>query len=467
MKSLRRQLTRELLLALALLLGAALLLIYGVMWVQLNRAFNSALEARALGISALVEQENGRVQVDFSEKLLRGFNIERARRYFELRDTRGALIARSPSLQGNRMNPPPGPATETPVYWDLTLPNGRDGRAVRFLFRPKSASEHPASGPAMAELIVAVDREDLDEDLGGLFFAVAGCGGLIFLVVLFVVPRVLRRGLAPVDRLGEQVMRIDAGSLSGRLEADSLPGELQPITGRLNDLLARLETSFERERRFSADLAHELRTPLAELRSLAECALKWPESRDPATDRDTLAIALQMEALVTRLLTLARGERGQLAVRLEAVELAPFVAATWQPFAARAAARGLRLQLAVAPGATAADPVLLRSILANLFDNAVDYTPAGGEITVVSDAAGGLRLANPAGDLTAEDAARLFDRFWRKEAARTGGEHAGLGLSLARSFAAAMGWRLSAAIEAGQLVFLLGPFPAGAGGGTL
>jgi two-component system sensor histidine kinase QseC len=461
MKSLRRQLTRELLLALALLLGAALLLIYGVMWVQLNRAFNSALEARALGISALVEQEAGRVQVDFSEKLLRGFNTEKARRYFELRDPRGALIARSPSLQDKRMNPPPGPATETPVYWDLALPNGRDGRAVRFLFQPKSASERPAGGRVVAELIVAVDREDLDENLGGLFFAVAGCGGLVFLAVLWVVPRVLRRGLAPVDRLGEQVTRIDAGSLSGRLEAESLPVELRPITGRLNDLLARLETSFERERRFSADLAHELRTPLAELRSLAECALKWPEARDPATDRDTLAIALQMEALVTRLLTLARGERGQVAAQPEPVELAPFVAAAWQPFAARAAARALRVRLAVAPGAAAADPVLLRSILANLFDNAVDYTPAGGEISVTGEAAGGLRLANPAGNLTTEDAARLFDRFWRKEAARSGGEHAGLGLSLARTFAAAMGWRLSAALEGSELVFRLAPARAG------
>ena len=462
MKSLRRQLTRELLLALALLLGAALLAIYGVMWVQLNHAFNSALEARALGVSALVEQENGRVEVDFSEKILRGFNVEKARRYFELRDTRGALIARSPSLQQNRMNPPPGPATETPVYWDLALPNGRDGRAVRFLFRPKSAGAPPAGPPVAAELIVAVDREDLDENLGGLFFAVAGCGGLIFLVVLFVVPRVLRRGLAPVDRLGEQVRRIDAGSLSGRLATEALPVELQPITGRLNELLARLETSFERERRFSADLAHELRTPLAELRSLAECALKWPEARDPAIDRDTLAIALQMEVLVTRLLTLARGERGQLAAQVEAVELAPFVAATWQPFAARAAARSLSVQWAIAPGSVAADPALLRSILANLFDNAVDYTPAGGEITVAGDAAGGLRLANPAGNLTAEDAARLFERFWRKEAARSGGEHAGLGLSLARIFAAAMGWRLSATLEAGQLVFRLGPAPTGA-----
>lgn len=460
MKSLRRQLTRELLLALALLLGAALLLIYGFMWWQLNRAFNSALEARALGISGLVELEDGHLKIDPSEKLLRGFTSEKARRYFELRDTHGVLIARSASLTDRHLESPPGPATEKSVYWDLTLPNGRDGRAVRFLFQPKPANESAASVPINVDLIVAVDREDLDENLGGLFFAVAGCGGLLFLVVLFVVPRVLRRGLAPVDRLAEQVTRIDAGTLGERFATGSLPDELRPITERLNDLLARLETSFERERRFSADLAHELRTPLAELRSLAECALKWPEAREPGADRDVLAIALQMEALVTRLLTLVRGERGQLAVQSEPVDLAAIVTAAWRPFATRAVARGLRVEITAAPAASPADPVLLHSILNNLFDNAVDYTPQGGEIAV-GVTREGICVANTAGVLVSDDVARLFERFWRKEAARSGGEHVGLGLSLARAFAAAMDWRLEAALESDRLVFRLTPAPAG------
>ena len=95
--------------------------------------------------------------------------------------------------------------------------------------------------------------------------------------------------------------------------------------------------------------------------------------------------------------------------------------------------------------------------MANLFDNAVDYTPGGGEIRVARSAAGGLHIANEAGSLRAEDVPRLFDRFWRKEAARTGGEHTGLGLNLARAFATAMGWRLTAALDSGRLVFTLEP----------
>ncbi len=456
MKSLRRQLTRELLVSLALLLGLALLALYGAIWVELNRAFNSTLEARALGISALVEQENGRLKVDFSERILRGFTGgKKARYYFELRDHAGNLVTRSISLGQDRLEVPAGPVDESPDFWNLTLPNGRDGRGVRFLFRPKADSGKVVTA-VTAALVVAVDCEDLDEVLGGLFAAVAGIGLLLLAAVFFVVPRVLRRGLGPVSELGDQAARIDADSLTSRFDAAGLPVELRPIGERLNDLLARLETSFDRERRFSADLAHELRTPLAELRSLAECALKWPDTRDAATDRDTLAIALQMEALVTRLLTLARGERGQLATNAEAVELAAFVAAAWQPFAARATGRSLRINLQVPAGTVAADPVLLRSILANLFDNAVDYAPAGAEISVTGEG-GGLCVANPAGNLAAGDVTRLFERFWRKEEARSGGQHAGLGLSLARVFATAMGWRLAAVLTDGQLAFHLVP----------
>jgi len=89
----------------------------------------------------------------------------------------------------------------------------------------------------------------------------------------------------------------------------------------LNDLLERIGASFERERRFSADLAHELRTPLAELRSQAELALKWPDARATNADADTLAISLRMEHLVTRLLAIARAEAGHAGAACERLDI--------------------------------------------------------------------------------------------------------------------------------------------------
>ena len=410
----------------------------------------------------MIEYREDRVQFDFSPEFLRGFGSEKPRNYFEVWDAEGRQLARSPSLRFADLTRAAGDKPGSAKFWNLKLPNGRPGRAVGHAFVPEAPDgvKLPNAAPRV-QLVVAGDREDLDETLAGLAAAVAGCGALLFVAVWFVVPRVLRRGLAPLERLGAEVARIDSDSLAAGLSVAELPAELRPIGDRLNDLLARLAGAFERERRFSADVAHELRTPLAELRTLAECALKWPDTRDAATDREVLAIAAQMESLVARMLTLARGERGQLEVKLVPLDLAPLVTEAWRTFGDAANARGVEATFAVAPAEVRADAVLLRSIVANLFDNAVAYTPAGTALRVTGETAAGggycLRFANLAGELTAEDVARLFERFWRKEAARTGaGEHLGLGLSLSRMFALAMGWRLSAGLAAnGWLVITL------------
>jgi two-component system sensor histidine kinase QseC len=270
---------------------------------------------------------------------------------------------------------------------------------------------------------------------------------------------VLRRGLAPLETLAHQASAITSASLSTRFAATGLPGELTPITTRLNELLARLESSFERERQFSSDLAHELRTPIAELRSVAEVALKWPDARPAETDRETLAIASQLDGIVGRLLALLRSERGQLPVEWQDIYLEAEIERACHAVTARAEMRRVRIERPVGQLQIAhVDVVLLRSILANLLDNAVDYSPEGGTVGIECASTGDtfwLRVSNDAGDLRAEDVPRLFDRFWRGSASRSDHEHSGLGLSLARAFAEAIGCSLIATLETGRITLEL------------
>ena len=204
-----------------------------------------------------------------------------------------------------------------------------------------------------------------------------------------------------MDQLAEQASRIDAESLSIRFETQLLPTELNPIGSRLNDLLERLEQAFDRERQFSGDLAHELRTPIAELRSLAELGLQWPQTRGAESDRDALAIAQQMEHIVTRLLALLRSENKQLIIQRETVHLAPLIQSVWSSFTAKAAEKELEVTCTVADDAVIqSDLVLLHSILSNLFDNAVEYTPQGGVVRIESEADSErffVRVVNTAG----------------------------------------------------------------------
>ncbi|SDR69719.1 ATP-binding protein [Opitutus sp. GAS368] len=460
MNSIRRRLTRRLLRVTLSLLGLGLgALLVAACYAVIDQ-FDVALRAKALAISTTTLATPEGIRFVFSDRFLRGFDDDSDRDYFQIwRLDTGATIARSESLRnGELVRPSVRPKKMTLAL--ASLPSGRAGRVLTTSFKPKPLAGLPKDAPVPELLlVVASDCEDLEETLLLLTGLAVGCALLLVGATLWVVPQVLRSELQPLDRLGEQVMRIDAGSLSTRLPADGLPDELRPIAGRLNELLARLEQSFERERRFSADLAHELRTPLAELRSMTECALKWPESRDPATDAETLAISRQMERMVDYMLALTRGEQGNLAVKPEAVAVDRLVRDVWAEFAGRATGNGLQAVLAVAPVTVSADAVLLRAILTNLCDNAVDYTPRGGQVTIsVEPAPAGavVRIANPANDLEPEDVSKLFDRFWRKEAARTGGAHLGLGLSLSRAFAGAMGWTLTAAFDGQrQLVFTL------------
>ena len=302
-----------------------------------------------------------------------------------------------------------------------------------------------------AILAVATDRRELDKSIAALAVVLTVSGILMLALTAVMLPWLLRRELAPLDWLGSQAQSISAETLSQRFPSNEIPGELLPITARLNDLLQRLQTSFERERQYSNDLAHEFRTPLAELRSLAELSLKWPDTRNADSDRNVLAIALQMEGIINRLLALARGDLGQMAVATTTIDLASLMRAVCQPLEARAAGRKVSLQVKVPPGLEIeTDEVLARSILANLIENAVDYSPPGATVQVKSDLRNGeftLQVINPVTDLWPDDLPHLFERFWRKDTARSESAHSGLGLPLARAFATSLGYTLNATLN--------------------
>lgn len=456
MTTIRQQLTRHLLLAVGLLIAAGGLAVYLCARGALRAQFDATLRARAQSIIALTEVKKNRVVVDFPDGQTTGFETG-GLGFFELWQTDGSSVERSPSLRDSHLPLRHG-TLEAPEFWDVLLPGGQAGRAIGVKFRP------PESDDARAEaiLVVAAPRRELDRTLATLGLILGASGLLLLGGTAWVVPRVLRRGLQPLQRLADEAARIDAATLSARFPTADLPGELAPITARLNELLARLEESFERGRRFSSDVAHEFRTPIAELRSLAELAIKLPDARSAAADQEVLSIALHLESILTRLLALARGERGELAAHRERVDVRHLVEGVCRRFQDKAAGRRLVLNCRLPVNAIAeTDAVLLRSILTNLLDNAVEYSPRDHAIDVEVNTAHGqltLRVVNDVEHLDERDLPRLFERFWRKDAARASNGHTGLGLPLARAFARALGCELTASFAApARLALTLAP----------
>jgi two-component system sensor histidine kinase QseC len=454
MKTIRQQLIRKLLVGFALLLALGGAATYFSTREALLEDFDDTLRTRAMAITTLVEHRRPKLKVEVPDRLMHGSEEGDSPVFFELWDTNKTSLERSESLGESHLPFPTGTFQE-PEFWNMKLPDGFGGRAVGFAFAPAEdadeGEEGRAAGSGKLLIVVASHRHELDETLATLALVLTGSGSLVLVATALIVPRVLRRELSPLNQLADQASRITADSLAHRFATDGLPGELTPISGRLNDLLARLERAFERERRFSADLAHELRTPIAELRSFAELALKWPATRTAQTDREVLAIAIQMERLVTSLLALLRSERELLPVAKERVPLARLLESVWKTFAEKAAAKQLTCSRHIPDQAIIeTDPALLRAILTNLADNAVEYTPHGGRVRIEGGFETGklsLRVTNTVEQLTPEDVTHLFDRFWRKEAARSNNEHSGLGLSLSRAFAQALGFELTATLD--------------------
>ncbi|GAA5126240.1 sensor histidine kinase N-terminal domain-containing protein [Luteolibacter yonseiensis] len=456
MKSIRHQLTRQLVAGTLVIAGCGGAATYLTMRAAVLNQFDEALLGKARAISALTQQGRGgkpRLELDDVRSL--GFTESGSEDFFQLRLLDGKSVARFPAFVSL---PRPENSTDSPVFQNIELPGDIDGRAVSFAFTPDREDDDDNDGdekrrrkPVAATIVVASSRHSLDTTLH-MMLAALGMGTTVLLASAWIiVPRVLRRGMLPLDEFASRVSGINTDSLSTRLPETGTPSEIAPIARCLNDLLIRIGASFERERRFSADLAHELRTPLAELRSQAELSLKWPDTRAAGADADTLAIALRMEHLVTRLLALARAEGGHSGMVREKVPIQSAVLTAWRPFANQADAKGLRVTFNLPSDQTIeSDPALLREILSNLFSNAVDYTPADGEVDVAGSPASSpfrLTVSNTVQDLDSKDVENMFDRFWRKEASRSDDEHAGLGLALARGYAQALGLDLGAGLD--------------------
>jgi signal transduction histidine kinase len=455
MRSIRRQLTVTMLRGFGWLLVLSSIAIYFFTRVALVNEFDAGLRAQALAIVSMTEQGHDGIQVEVPEVSSGGTATDVAPRFYEVWQASGESRARSPSLENAHLTCFFG--RRGPVFSDVDLPGGHAGRAIGLKFTPKAEDEDakPAA-PVEAIIVVAADRANLDRTLRTLAAVLVAAGILTVAITVPLVRTALRRGHAPLELLASQAAAITADSLQSRFPVDSMPEELLPIATRLNDLLGRLETSFERERRFSADLAHELRTPLAELRSHAEVELEWPEVGGAEKHRETLNIALQMEAMVTRLLQMTRCEEGGMSIKLEAVALAPLIDEVWRPLAASAKEKQLAFEFIVPNDAVIqTDRTLFRSILVNLLSNAVQYTPPNGRGVVHWDSdAGELTISNTASDLNAADLPHLFERLWRKDKSRTGQDHCGLGLALSRAFAHSLGFSLDAGLPDGRTLVM-------------
>lgn len=457
MKSIRSALLVRLLVAMALTFAIGGAGIYSIVRAGMMASVDEQLTLASAGARELLSAERRTVRPTKQGRAAKRwiqFEQEENGFYFQAWNREGKPVARSASL-GDISLPRPGPHTTVERPFTLALGDGRRVRALSFQVNQQTKrSPGTSGGDDMPSLVViARDLEETDHTLSLLLGGIAASGLVVAVGGVLLVTKGLRKGLAPLDRLGEQAATIHVESLASRFDDRQFPEELLPIIQRLNDLMARLERGFERERQFSADLAHEMRTPIAELRAMAETALRWPEQTSSADFSGILETTHIMQTMVEKLLALARWERQTDIVATEPVALAELLDECWAPHEKLAASRQLILRRDVPDDLIwQSDPAILRHIFDNLLANAAEYSAPSGTIHISADDMS-LHVANSTRNLGERDVSRLFERCWRRDPSRSGSSHFGLGLPLARACAEVLGMTLSATLDHDILTF--------------
>ena len=294
--------------------------------------------------------------------------------------------------------------------------------------------------------------------------------GVVAASISLVVARLLARGMTqPLRDMAAAARRMEVGDYSVRVETKSRDevGELATAFNRMSEELEHLEQS---RRDLVANVSHELKTPIAAIRAHLENLLDGVEQPDPATLGVMLAQVERLGRLVDQLLDLSRLESGEVPLRIEALPLQPLVDDLISEIDVALPGRGVRVRNDVPADlpALSADRERVHQVLFNLVDNAVRFTPVGGSVTISARRRNGsveVAVADTGAGIEAEHLPRLFERFYRADAARTRGEGGtGIGLAIARSVVEAHGGRISAESEPGRGSVFTFDLPAADGG---
>src|SRR6201996_2160963 len=406
-----------------------------------NGPFARALETDAYVLARQIHPVNGVAELSLpaaTRDFLSADNVDKV--FYQVLGTRGELVSgdRDMPLPHEEDAPPPGLVE----FRDDVL----HGNDIRVAYTTVEFPHTPGALPVLVQVGETLDkRSQLANDIiKGVILPQFVILPLAIVLVWFG----LSRGLAPLHALQAHIRARRPDDLSP-LEARRAPPEIEPLVTSFNDLLTRLEQNMELQKRFIADAAHQMKTPLAGLRTQAELALRQDVSAEVHRSLEQIATSSEQAArLVTQLLALARAENrlsGQIFAPVEITEVARNAVRDWVQ-AALAKQMDLGYEGPDEAGEIDGSLLMLREMLSNLIDNAIRYTPAGGRITVRvrPDAAARevhLEVEDTGLGIPAAERARVVERFYRILGRE--GDGSGLGLAIVREIVTMHGGTLT------------------------
>ena len=295
---------------------------------------------------------------------------------------------------------------------------------------------------------IASELKDLRDT--ALFLTIIG--SMILLVGLVGGWWFVSRALKPIESISATAVKIAAGDLSQRINVAEADSELGQLAAVLNSTFARLETAFAQQKQFASDAAHELRTPVSVILTQTQTALT--RERDAAGYKQTVEAcqraAQRMRKLIESLLALARFDAGQEILNRWPFDFSKTLADCAELVQPLAAERGVKISVAAGPLEITGDPEQLGQVVTNLLTNAIQYNQPDGAVQLTLSSQSGLAvltIADTGQGMAAENLPRVFGRFFRADASRTGAGNAGLGLAISKAIVEAHGGTIEVASE--------------------
>jgi heavy metal sensor kinase len=447
-RSIRLRLTFWYVLVLAIILAAFSTGIYLTLGHSLYANLDDSVEARTNDLLGLVEYEGGRPTLSAN---VAGSGPELGEQFVRVYDDAG-LVTIDTSAEAGSV---PGDAQVVQrvlAGQTSTITLKADGESFRVRIVPIEKD-----GQITGALEVGRATGDVTDTLRTLLLVLAIAYPITLATASFGGVFLAGRALSPIDRITRLARRISAEDLGQRLDLRLPDDEVGRLARTFDEMIARLDEAFRRQRQFTADASHELRTPMTVIKGQIDVALQ--RERDPQAYRRVLQAVNEevdrMIRLVGSLLTLARADAGQIPIILETVSLPDVVGAAVEQVRPLASRRRVDLQISPShPVTLRADDDLILQLLLNLMDNAIKYTAAGGQVTVGWNANGRdveLWVRDTGSGIASEHLPHLFDRFYRVDKARSRAEGGtGLGLSICRWIAEAHGGSISVESTLGQ-----------------
>jgi len=427
----------------ALILGTFAATVYFYCRKVFYDSLDFALEANAESLATLVEKEDvgEHPELEFADEVMRRFSRKKRPDLFAVIINDGQLLEKSKSLE---KIPPFVHHSDNKKRFQNFRNRGRHYRGV-VLSLSRKMEKNP-DRTFQVRVFFASSTHPLGEELEDIAEFIAWFYSVGLLISFLLAGLISWRGLAPLRRLALETGKIRAESLDRRLSSRQLPRDLVPLAGAVNNLLERLETAFERERQFSSDAAHELRTPVTTLKSGIQAALLAPpDSRaDRRVLRDLLVDVERLEGLCDSLLLMARETANGNTPELAVTEWIEEIRNTMEGLEALAEENGSRI-VGKFPDQIPeglfmkTDASCTRRIAMNLIHNAIAHCGKGTTVRVEVDSgeSGGHMIVRDDGPgIDPEDVYHLFQRFFRADQSRartTGGF--GLGLAISRTLA--------------------------------